>query len=93
MARIVNEIPGPKRHGKKPSPEYAQAQELAKANPGQWIALERTTSSFPIQMIRQGAYGFHPAGDWEVSQRKLDDDEGKKGARFNVFVRYVGGRS
>ena len=44
-------------------------------------------------MIREGAYGFHPAGDWEVRQRRADDDEGRKGARFNVFIRYIGGQS
>jgi len=93
MARIVNEIPGPLKHGKKPTPEYAEAQALAKLNPGQWIALERTTSAFPVQMIRSGAYGFHPVGDWEVVQRKADDEEDKKGARFHVFVRYIGGQS
>lgn len=93
MARVVNEIPEPLKHGKKPSPEYAEAQALAKANPRQWVALERTSSSFPIQMIREGAYGFHPAGDWEVRQRRADDDEGRKGARFNVFIRYIGGQS
>ena len=93
MARIVNEVPGPKKHGKKPSPEYAQAQELAKANPGQWVALEHTTSSFPIQMIRHGAYGFDPISDWEVAQRKTDDEEGKKQSRYTMFVRYVGGQS
>ena len=28
-----------------------------------------------------------------AAQRRADDDEGRKGARFNVFVRYIGGQS
>lgn len=78
--------------GPQANPRYSEFANALRANPGVWAVFkENAKDSQNVTDINKGyMQAFTPAGDFQATGRRTDDDPETGAPRFTIYARYIG---